>query len=274
MIDFDFTFLQPQTIEEAHQAYRTHSADGKRVMYFGGGTEFISRARHNEIAADIVIDVKHIPECQVYEFRSGTLSIGAGITLSILTDYVLFPLLSTVVRGIATRTARNKITVGGNLCSDLPYKEAYLPFLLADSTAVIAAEGELVERPINELTELKDGEFLVQITTDEKLVKMPFSHVKRTKQSDINYPIVTIATLEVEHQLRAAMSGLCGEPIRSKKIESLLDVQDGKLEELSEEGLKAIPEAVIDDELASKGYRSFVFKTLLEQILRERKDAL
>lgn len=271
MIDFDFAFLQPKTIEEALQAYKTHVDKGKKVIYFSGGTEFISRSRHGEMDADVLIDVKGIQDCQTYEIQNEKLVIGAGVTLSTVTDHVLFPLLSKVVRGIATRTARNKITVGGNLCSNLSYKEAYLPFLLAESTAVIATEKGLVGRPMEELPGLGDGEFLVQILTDKKMVEMPFTHVKRTRKSQINYPIVTMATMDVNRQLRVAVSGLCEKPIRSKKVEEILNLKDGTEKELSEEGLNAISENVIDDALATRDYRRFVCKTLLQQVLAERK---
>lgn len=274
MIDFDFTFLQPKTIEEAHKMYRTHSNEGKKAMYFNGGTEFISRSRHGEIDVDCVIDIKDIPDCQVNGIMESNLVIGAGVTLSALTDQDHFPLLSRVIRGIATKTARNKITIGGNLCSHLPYKEAFLPFLLAESTVVIATEKGLVKRPVEKLAELNEGEFLVQIITDKEMLKMPFTHVKRTRQSQINYPILTMATLEVNCHLRVAMSGLCKEPIRSKEMEAVLNSKDGTTKEIAGKGLKTISESVMDDDLATGEYREFVCKTLLQQVLTERKETL
>lgn len=274
MIDFDFTFLQPKTIGEAIQAYKTYTDEGKKVMYFGGGTEFISRSRHGEIDVDVVIDVKQLQGLKTYEIQNDKLVIGAGVTLSTITDHVLFPLLSKVARGIATRTARNKITVGGNLCSDLPYKEAYLPFLLVDSTIIVATEAGLVERSIKELPQLKQGEFLVQIVTDKEMVKMPSTHVKRTRQSEINYPVVTLATMDVNRHLRVAISGLCDEPIRSNEMEEILNLRDDTTGKLTEEGLQTIAEKIIDDALATKEYRGFVFKILLQQVLAERKGIL
>lgn len=274
MIDIDFVFLQPKTIGEAIQAYETHLAEGKSVMYYGGGTEFISRSRHGEIDVDVVIDVTHSQELQTYEIQHEKLVIGAGVTLSSVTDHVLFPLLSKVARGIATRTARNKITIGGNLCSHLPYKEAILPFLLAESTIIIATGKGLVERPIEKLVELGGNEFLVQILTDKEMVKMPFTHVKRTRQSIINYPIVTMATMDVNRHLRVAVSGLLEEPIRSKEMEEILNLRDDTTRKLSEEGLKAMTDNVMEDALATKDYRGFVFKNLLQQVLAERKGIL
>lgn len=257
MIDFDFTYLQPKTIEEAYMTYQSHVNNGNVVMYFNGGTEFISRARHHEIDADIVIDIKHIPECQTYKLEDGKLYIGASVSLSMVSDQMFFPLLSRVARGIATRTARNKITVGGNLCSHLPYKEISLPFLLADSTMVIVTEQGVVKRPMTEFDQLKDDEFLVQIITEEEMTLQPFTYKKRTRQSHINYPIVTLASMEHNDQLSVAVSGLCDVPIY------LHNVHD-------DTGLD-ISETIIDDELATKEYRKFVYQTLLHQVLNGKE---
>lgn len=258
MIDFDFFYLQPKTIEEAYETYKTYSDNGKSVMYFNGGTEFISRSRHNEIDVDIVIDIKHIPECQTYKLEDGKLFIGASVSLSTLSDEMLFPLLSNIARGIATRTARNKITVGGNLCSNLPYKEVCLPFFLAESTMVIASEKGVVKRPITQLMDLSDDEFVVQIITNEAMTQLPYSYVKRTRQSSINYPIITMATMDMNDDLSVAVSGLCEVPIHYRNVFS--------------EGTELdVSEPIMNDELATKEYREFVFKSLLRQVIKERR---
>src|SRR5699024_2192124 len=140
MIPYDFKFYSPPTVEEAIDIFLTSDADGLTPMYFNGGTEFISRARKGEIAVDVVIDVKGIDFCQAHFLRDGELTIGSSITLNALISNNFYPLLSEVARAIATNTARNKITVGGNMQSHLPYKETMLPFLLANSELLIAGK--------------------------------------------------------------------------------------------------------------------------------------
>lgn len=270
MIDFDYLFIQPTTITEATDAYETYSAEGKKVIYFGGGTEFISRSRHGEIAADVVIDVKKIPECGAYTVAQEELIIGAGVSLNTVADGGLFPLLSDVIRRIATRTARNKITIGGNLCSALPYKEACLPFLLADSRLVVATKTGLVERPITQLFPLRNDEFLVQIKTAKEMVNIPYSHEKRTSQSTINYPVVTMAAMVVDGQVRVALSGVYEEPIRLEKLEALLNGEGESAEELTK---SLVFDRILDDALATKGYREFVCETMFQQLWTERKTS-
>jgi xanthine dehydrogenase molybdenum-binding subunit len=182
-------------------------------------------------------------------------------------------MLAQVARGIATRTERNKITVGGNLLSDLPYREAILPFLLAESEAVIATEKGLIKRSIEKLNEMDEGEFLVQIITDSAVTKAPFTYVKRTRQSRVNYPIVTTTSVQLDSEVRVAISGLCHHPIRSRKMEEVMRDSKASRAELMDKLHKTVPAEVIDDELATRAYRSFVFEQTMEPMLAKRREA-
>src|SRR5690625_4959595 len=123
MISFDFEFYQPTTIVNAINLFQQVKSTGKKVMFYGGGTEFISRARRNEINVDVVIDLKEIPECNVFDRENDEFIIGSTVTLNQIADEKMFPLLGDVCKEIATRTERNKITIGGNVVSNLPCKE-------------------------------------------------------------------------------------------------------------------------------------------------------
>lgn len=172
MIAFNFEFYSPPTVEEAVELFNMTKSEGNVPMYYSGGTEFISRARRQEIKADVVINLKEIKECQSLLVDEEELIIGSAVTLTKIIEHNLFPLLSKVAQSIATRTARNKITVGGNMMSHLPYKEALLPFLLANSDLVIASETGMQRVNIHDIytnrLDIKDEEWIVQIITPKK----------------------------------------------------------------------------------------------------------
>lgn len=50
---------------------------------------------------------------------------GAGVTLTELEDKNLFPLLSKSASEVADHTARNKITLGGNICGHIFIEKRY-----------------------------------------------------------------------------------------------------------------------------------------------------
>jgi xanthine dehydrogenase molybdenum-binding subunit len=62
MIEFDFEYYRPSTIEEAVGLYHTLHTSGKMPIYYSGGTEIITLARSGQIMMGAVIDIKGISE--------------------------------------------------------------------------------------------------------------------------------------------------------------------------------------------------------------------
>ncbi|MDY0407707.1 FAD binding domain-containing protein [Virgibacillus soli] len=265
MISFDFEYASPQSIKEASETFQQFKRENKKAIYYAGGTEFISRARAGEIKADAIIDLKQVKECQQIGFANNQLVVGATRTLTDVEEGNFYPLLSDVIQHIAHRTARNKITIGGNLMSHLAYREAALPFLLADSTLEIATmDGNVRQVSIHDIFKqdlhLSEGEFIVQIMTDEKFLNMPHFHSKKTKQSKLNYPIVTLAALRVDEKIRVALSGAYPYPTRLLKLEKLMAAASKKFDGNIERVMKKLPTSIIDDMYASLEYRKFLLE--------------
>jgi CO/xanthine dehydrogenase FAD-binding subunit len=267
MIAFDFNYYKPSTIAEALETYATATNLRKKVIYYSGGTEFITFARMNKMHADVVIDIKGIPECNVCEIQGGHLIIGATISLNKLVETNLFPLLSQTVKQIANHSSRNKITIGGNINSQLIYREGVLPFLLTDAKVKIALQGEervvLLEKIFDRKMTLEEGAFLVQIIVDSSFIDLPFLSLKRTKMTKVGYPVVSLAALLKENQIRVAFSGLCSFPFRSRKIETIVNNDSLSESERIEQIASHLPAPVVDDLHASAAYRGFVLKNLL-----------
>jgi len=273
MIAFDFEYFQPTTIEDANNTFLELYASGKKVMYYGGGTEFISRARRHEIHVDAIIDLKGITPCNELSHSKGKVIIGAANTLTDIIQSNLFPLLTKVSRLIATNTERNKITIGGNITSHLIYREAIMPLLLTDSLVVISGKDGIRKAPINKIhaagVQLQDDEFIVQIIMDDKFATYPHFNLKRTKHSKVNYPIVSLASLEVDHYIRVAISGVCSYPFRIQELENALNDSSVSPHKRIQNALSHIPEEVIDDMQASADYRIFALKTAFVELLTE-----
>ncbi|MBH0334905.1 xanthine dehydrogenase, partial [Bacillus thuringiensis] len=134
MIPFDFEYYRPNSITEALQLYSKLYQEGKTPIYYNGGTEIITLGRLGNLSLKSVIDIKEIPECNVLGRYQRYVFLGSALTLTHVSDSNVFPLLSKTASRVADRTARNKITLGGNIAGEICYREAVLPFLLADST--------------------------------------------------------------------------------------------------------------------------------------------
>jgi CO/xanthine dehydrogenase FAD-binding subunit len=203
--------------------------------------------------------------------RQDQLVIGAAITLTALMEANQFPLLSETVRDIADHTNRNKITVGGNLCGQFYFREALLPFLLADSQVVLAGTSGVrnvsIHQILNGEPRLEKGDFLVQIVSDKRYLDLPFITVKKTKQEKIDYPIVRISGLKTKEGIRVAFSGVSAVPFRSWKVEEALNATSIPLEERIENAIRIWPAPILNDIFSSAAYRTFVLRNTLSDTI-------
>lgn len=271
MIPYDFVYYRPDAAAEAFETFERESNLGLETHYYGGGTEIISMSRLYTYHPDAVIDLKAIPECNTFEVRDGKLILGAALTLSDITEANPWQLLSETAGRVADHTIRCKITLGGNIAAKIPYREAALPFLLAEADVVIAGKDRFRQAPFMEVfdgeLQLEPNEFLVQLIVDERYTTMPFAHVKRTRLDWIDYPLVTVSALKVDGRLRFAFSGLCNFPFRSREVEESLNRPGSRLDERIDEALGRLPEPMQNDKQGSAEYREFVVRNTLRDVL-------
>jgi aerobic carbon-monoxide dehydrogenase medium subunit len=273
MLSFNFDYFIPVTIKEAIDLFQTFARQGKTTMFFSGGTELITLGRINLAYADVVIDIKEIPECKVMGESGEYLVFGSALSLTKIEEANFFPLLTKTSSEIADHTARGKITLGGNICAQIFYREAVLPFLLADAHVIIAgAEGIRVVQ-INDIfkeqLQLEKGEILIQVAIEKKYAEVPYLSIKRHQQWNNGYPLITVAALVVDGNIRVAISGLCSFPFRSKEVEIVLNNSQLPLSERVERSISLLPSPILDDVEGSADYRIFVLKNILMDILME-----
>lgn len=272
MIPFDFDYYKPSSIMEAVNTFSLLNTQGKAPLYFCGGTEIITMARRSHIFTQAVIDLKGIPECNTLNLQNGKLVIGASITLTRLREFNIFPLLGRAARKVADHTVRNKLTVGGNICGRITFRETVLPFLLSDSKVVLAGQSGIRNLPINQAfnktLNLEKGEFLVQLVTDIGYSQNPFISIKKTKQEKSAYPLISVDAVKKDGQIRFAFSGVCPFPFRSSTIEQILNDKNIPLELRINKALTSLPSPINNNIEASAEYREFVLKNTLTDIIK------
>jgi len=124
-------YYRPSRVEEAVAIYDRLSVEQKSPAYIAGGTEMITLSRFHMFYSGALIDITHIRECLVQEYHDSMLVIGSCVTLNQISEKNLFPLLAVTGSRVADPTARNQITLGGNISGEIIYKEAILPLLIA-----------------------------------------------------------------------------------------------------------------------------------------------
>ncbi len=269
MIPFNFDYRRVHTIEEAVGLFRQFQLNSKKPLYFGGGTEIITLARLNQLYTEAVIDINGIPECNSFMIRDGKFYLGSCISLTQAVYQDSFLLLSQTANEIADHTARNKISLGGNICSNIRFKEAILPFLVTNSNVIIANEREIKQTSIkdafDEEYQLPLGTLLVQLVVDEAYLHAPFYAKKIRTIGTVGYPVLTINAVKINGRLKIAVSGISLLPIQSEAIDDRLNNRQLSYTDRIKEVIEGWPKPIIDDIQGSADYKKFLLeKTLLE----------
>ncbi len=272
MIPTKFEYYKVDSLEEAFQAFSELNSQGKNPMYYSGGTEIITMARANNIHMGAVIDIKGIPECCTMKMKDNKLNIGSAVTLSQISESKIFPLLGQTAARIADHTVQCKLTIGGNLCGTIIYKETSLPLMLCDSNAVIFGKNGRREVQFNQIFDkklnLSSGEILVSLKIDEKYFSLPYVHVKKTKSDKIAYPLMTVAALQKDNKIRIAFSGLYSYPFRNKEIENYINDEVINHTNKISQIIEHVSSSILNDTEGSSEYRKFVLKNTLENTFR------
>ncbi|OAA93997.1 FAD binding domain-containing protein [Clostridium coskatii] len=273
MIPFDFEYYKPETVEEAVQLYIELNEKGIKPLYYSGGTEIISMSRAYNVHTEAVIDIKGISECNVQKLMDNKLIIGAAITLTQIAEANLFPLLTLTVQRIADHTIQDKITLGGNICGTIIYREAVLPLLVSNSEVIIAGPNGrkqvLLKNIFDKKMKLACGEFIVNVIVDKCFLSLPYLHIKRTKSDKIDYPLVTIAALKDYNRINIAFSGICSYPFRSPMVEDCLNNTNLSSNIRVNNSIDNMPDSILNDIVGSADFRKFMLQKILIEVLEK-----
>lgn len=273
MIPLDFLYLRPNTLREAVSAYTQLQLEGKYPVYYAGGSEIISMCRVGTIQPGAVIDIKNIPECMLLSVDDQKLHIGSVCTLNQISKSKLFPLLQHSCGRIADHTNQCRITLGGNLCGTIIYRETSHSLLLSDAEITIYGPDGEQTVPFKSIFDgrmlLKPGEIIVQVHVPVWALSARYAHIKKTANEKIDYPLVSIAALWKGNNLRIAFSGICSYPFRSEPIETVLNDRTKSCRERAETAAELLPEAVYSDVEGSGEYRSFLLINTLQELLED-----
>lgn len=156
--------------------------------------------------------------------------------------------------------------------SQLMYRESILPLLIADAHVKITKNNKEEIVPLkaifNKELALSPGNFLIQIIVDAAYIDLPYVSLKKTKFTKVGYPVVSVAAVSKENQIRAAFSGVCGYPFRSTEVETILNDPSLQISERIEQVVAHLPSPIVDDIEGSAAYREFVLKNVLADTMK------
>ena len=136
----DFEYQTAATVDEAVSLL---AARGERAKVLTGGTDLIVQLREGLREADLVVDVKKIPELMelAYDANSG-LRLGAAVPCyRIYNDDEVasaYPALADSARIIGGWQIQSRASIGGNLCNSSPAADSIPTLIAYDVTCHLA----------------------------------------------------------------------------------------------------------------------------------------
>jgi xanthine dehydrogenase FAD-binding subunit len=165
-----FNYECPHTLDDA-LALLGDSARVARPL--AGGTDLLVQLRSDRVQADLVVDVKRIPELNEVTVGVDGLVIGAAVPCCRIAEHVTVgaacPALVDAVSLIGGIQIRNRASLGGNLCSASPAADGVPPLIVHRAVCRIAGPRGAREVPVGRFclapakTVLDKGELLVSI---------------------------------------------------------------------------------------------------------------
>lgn len=278
MISYDFEYYRPKTYEEAIEVFKLKLEEGKNPIYYSGGTETVTYARSKIIKTGAVIDLKSIEETNVFSEEGDKIIYGSSLNLNEIIERTSFKLMAEVIGKIADHTVRNRLTIGGNVCGRLFYREGILPVMVSDGVLVIAGEEGIRRQNImdgfDKRIALKPGEILLQIEIDKKNIDHPYTNTRKERSGEIDYPLFHISALKVDDYVRYGFSGLCPFPFRSIEMEKVLNDKSIEVKERITQATSMLPSNIIDDIHSSRDFRKYLFENDLLNIVMQMEGGL
>jgi len=166
-----FDYLRVDTLPQALAALAQYG-DGARPLC--GGTDLIVQLRENRRKAQVVLDIKPIPELNEVSFDPDSgLTLGAAVSCARLAkEPVLlrrYPGLLDAATLIGGTQIQSRASLGGNLCNASPAADSIPALIVHQAVALIAGANGARELPVAQFclapgrTALQPGELLVAL---------------------------------------------------------------------------------------------------------------
>lgn len=270
MIPFNFKYMVPDNAREAVQAWKEAEGQGENPLYYSGGTEIITLCREQKINPGTVIDIKKIPDCNIFS-ENGISTYGSALSLNEIAEKTSLQIVTKALTAIADHTIRNKLTLGGNIMGRLPYREGVLPFLILDGSATIASpEGTRTENfpeIFDKRMLLAKGELLLNVNIRALRKGEKWFFIRKEKAGRVDYPVLTACFAGSPGDIRMSISGAFSYPLRNRDAEIIINDSSQTVSKRSLEAASLLDSLFKSDFRASGQYRKHLLKLAITDAL-------
>ncbi|MEO2016884.1 MAG: xanthine dehydrogenase family protein subunit M [Fuerstiella sp.] len=279
----DFEYAAPTQLDEAIKQL-AEAGEGARVL--AGGTDIIVQLREGLRSAELVVDVKKIPELTHMDFSAEQgLHLGASVPCwRIYNDPEIasaYPALADAVRIIGGWQIQSRASVGGNLCNSSPAADAIPPLIALSAMAHIAGPTGRRVVPVPEFCTapgrniLQQGELLVALTLPPQGPRCGSAYQRFIPRNEMDIAVAGAASwVQLDDsgkrikQARIALAAVAPTPMFAAEASGWLTGQTTSEEVFAEAGeLARRIASPIDDMRGTAEYRTHLVGVLTKRTL-------
>jgi len=198
----DFDYAAATTVDEAVSLM---AAGGDRAKVLIGGTDLIVQLREGLRQADLVVDVKRIPELLslTYDGKRGLLLGAAVPCMQIYDDPALrrdYPALTDAAHIIGGWQIQSRASIGGNLCNASPAADSIPALIAYDVTCHVAGPNGRRQMPVTEFCAspgrncLGRGEILTALEFPAAKPKSSAAYLRFIPRNEMDIAVVGVGS--------------------------------------------------------------------------------
>jgi len=284
----DFEYAAATSVDEAVSLL---AARGERAKILAGGTDILVQLREGLREADLVLDVKKIPELMELSFsRERGLRLGAGVPCYKIYENeavkTAYPALADSARIIGGWQIQSRASIGGNLCNSSPAADSIPSLIALDAVCQIAGPGGRRSPPVAEFCTgpgknvLQRGEFLVSLDFPPPQPHSGSRYLRFIPRNEMDIAVVGVgAWLRLDasgkniDEARLGIAAVAPTPLAATEAATWLAGKPATLESFTEAGRLARSVArPITDMRGPADYRVHLVGVIAQRALAEAAE--
>lgn len=277
----NFDYEAPTSLKNALQFL---SEQGE-IRPLAGGTDIIDQLKSNRRNADLVVDLKRVPELLTLELDDTQLRIGSAVSCTevhkLTAENGCFSALSEASELIGSIHIQNRASIGGNVCNAAPSADTIPALLVHEAIAHTASAAGERQIPLIDFfagpgqTVLQKGEILKELVLPTSSPNAASAYLRFIPRNEMDIAVAGVGSLleidpvsGVVKKARIALASVAPTPVRAYAAEQYLEgalidnSSIGKASDLAVDA--AVP---ITDVRGSAEYRKELVKVLTKRTL-------
>ena len=248
-------FAAPKTLSEAVELMASH---GERASVIAGGTDILVQLRGGRRSADLLVDVKAIPELNQisYSPQTGLVLGAAAPCYRIYQDQAVasaYPGLMDAASLIGGIQIQGRATLGGNICNAAPSGDSIPPLIVLGGVCHVIGPNGSRQIPAEEFctapgrNALQPGELLVSVNLPVPQAHAGANYLRFIPRNEMDIAVVGVGSsvvLDASGQnivsARIALASVAPTPVFARDAGDSLagkPVSEAAIQEASEKAM-------------------------------------